>query len=200
MNDKVVVFHKRPFNNYFTNGFDIEIYFEGLNEAPGQYEILPATVKTPISGDTSPGGFNLSQSTLIQASSNLYYPAVPFEMLRTLETTPQITVKVDGVEAACHNLNCGYSYIQSAGSISTASFDQSTGVLTITGTYLPALSDIEEIMFADSVCNISSSSVSQIVCTLAREPTCGKWVPLLRSNKGKVPSVASPITVTCTIT
>jgi len=42
------------------------------------------------------------------------FEPIPMEMLYTSATRPQILVEVDGVSAACANLNCDYLYIDSS--------------------------------------------------------------------------------------
>jgi hypothetical protein len=59
-------------------------------------------------------GKNLTYNitTLRKHSSNLFYEPIPFEMLKTVETKPQLIVEVNGLPAACHNLSCDFSYIE----------------------------------------------------------------------------------------
>lgn len=63
-------------------------------------------VDDPLTGT----GLELRSSKKINASDNLYYDVVPFEMLRTVETKPQVIVTVDGLPAVCHNLTCDFTY------------------------------------------------------------------------------------------
>jgi hypothetical protein len=44
--------------------------------------------------------------------TTLFYEPIPYEFLYTPELKPQVIVSVDGLEAACDSLNCGYTYIQ----------------------------------------------------------------------------------------
>lgn len=105
----------------------------------------------------------------------------------------------NGVSAACHSLNCQYQYENAPGTVSSFTFDQNKGNLVISGTSLPAESDIDTILFARSECRITSATSSSISCTLVREPTCGDFVPILRSVKGKFPNSAASQAVTCNI-
>ena len=43
--------------------------------------------------------------------TSIFYEPVPFEFLYTNETSPQVIVSVDGIEAVCDSLECNYNYI-----------------------------------------------------------------------------------------
>ena len=51
------------------------------------------------------------------------YPAIPFEMLRTSYDKPQVSVKVDGMEAICIHSNCGYVYEEPTATITSFTVD-----------------------------------------------------------------------------
>lgn len=42
----------------------------------------------PSSDDPLLGNYVISQSKMLGSSTNIFYPAIPFEMLRTYETNP----------------------------------------------------------------------------------------------------------------
>jgi hypothetical protein len=42
--------------------------------------------------------------------TRIFYEPVPFEFLHTEESDPQVLVQVDGIEAVCASLNCGFRY------------------------------------------------------------------------------------------
>lgn len=123
-------------------------------------------------------------------SSNLFYQPIPFEMLKTYETKPQLVVDVGGLPAACHNLSCDFSYIQNVGEITSFQFTESTKKLVITGTDLPKnFSNIATIEYAQSFCTPDETVAldgTSITCTLNRNPTCGNWKPILISTLGKI--------------
>jgi len=198
MNDKAVV-KTDKFAGYQENGIDIMIHFYGLNSKPGQYQIKSAVVKDPFTGDKQ-SGVQTAGSVMTSASNNIYYPSIPFEMLRTKETMPQVQLTVGGVPAACHGLNCDYNYIAATGSITAFTFNTGSNLITITGNALPAQTEIEDITFADSKCKIGSATAQQITCTLVRVPTMGNWVATIKTFKGKFPSTASPQAVAGSIT
>jgi hypothetical protein len=200
MNDKVNVKILKPLV-YLANAMDLEIHFYGLNSDPAQYSIERAVVGAPLSSDPAlSGGPARTGTTTVPKSNNVFFHSIPFELLRTVETDQQVSMTVDGVPAACHNLNCQYNYVAAPGQVDFFSFDQASGVLNVTGTSFPVEAEIDTIIFADSHCTISSASATSISCTLVREPTCGKWVPTVRTIHGKFPSVAATQDVTCAIT
>ncbi len=84
------------------------IRFAGVNGDIPQMEI--------VNSDTTPmQGVNLTVSSTTFLESNqkiLFFEPVPFEFIHTAETKPQVLVSVDGVEAVCHSLNCGFKYIE----------------------------------------------------------------------------------------
>ena len=63
------------------------------------------------------------------------YPAIPFEMMRTVHDEPQLSVTVDGMEAICVGLRCGYAYEEPPGLITGFTVDGLN--VTITGENLP---------------------------------------------------------------
>jgi hypothetical protein len=75
---------------YGENGRAWLIRFVGVNADMGQFEI--------VSSETDPlAGTNLKyfSNTTVPYSSNLFYEPIPFEMLRTYETLPQLIVTVN---------------------------------------------------------------------------------------------------------
>jgi len=77
-----------------------------------------------ISGMNSelPEGVVFNQSKAINASTDLFFEAVPFEMMRTYETQPQIIVKVGELPAVCHNLNCNFTYTMQVGEVTAFTY------------------------------------------------------------------------------
>lgn len=68
---------------YNENGIKIRFRFTGLNEDPGQFEI--------ITSDTSPlTGTDLifRSETIYPYGTNLFYNPIPFEFLKTYEEKP----------------------------------------------------------------------------------------------------------------
>ncbi len=55
---------------------------------------------------------SVNQTTWIPWNpSRIFYEPVPFEFLHTEESSPQVIVSIDGIEAVCHSLKCDYNYI-----------------------------------------------------------------------------------------
>ena len=67
----------------------------------------------------------------IPYGQNLFFEPVPFEMLRTYETQPQLIVSVGDLPAVCHNLTCDFTYIEAEGQVTDFSFDESSMKLII---------------------------------------------------------------------
>ena len=107
--------------------------------------------------------------TLVPYSSNLFYEPIPFEMLKTYETEPQVIVKVKDLPAVCHNLTCDFTYTEPVGEVESFTFDEATKKLVITGTNLTdSLDQIRYIEYALSTCTVDESTLSDttIECTL----------------------------------
>lgn len=102
---------------YDQNGFGYYIRYSGKNEDVGQASIIPDTDE-PLAGDN----ITYSQNTTVPYNSNLLYEPIPFEWLRTHETQPQLIVSVNGEPAVCHNLTCGYAYVEPQGEITGFTF------------------------------------------------------------------------------
>lgn len=149
-----------------TNGGRYAIRFQGYNANPGQYEIVD-TELNELKGDPD-APLTFIKETLIDYGKNVFYDAIPFETLRTFETNPQVIVTVDGLPAVCHNLNCDFNYVVSPGEVTAFTFDETTKVLTITGTKLPVGENLEKIEFSLSSCTVdaAASSETSIKCTL----------------------------------
>jgi len=142
---------------------------------------------------------------VIPYSTNLFYEPIPFEMLKTYETKPQLLVSVGDLPAVCHNLTCDFTYTAPIGEITAFTFDAATNQVVITGTDFPtAVEDIRNVKFAKSTCVVDAATLTatNIECTLAREPTCGSYIPKVTAKLGKIPHVSTIVeeVVDCTIT
>jgi len=183
---------------YKENGIGLIFTFQGVNEDVGQFEIV-SDEDEPLSGDN----MTMTFETIVPYSTNLFYNPIPFEMLRTYETTPQLIVSVNGLPAVCHNLTCDYSYVEPVGEVTAFTFDAATSTLAITGTSFD-VSNIKEIWFAKSKCTVDPSTLTatNIDCTLAREPTCGTFIPIVIADMGIIPGNAAlvGVEVACTVT
>jgi len=184
---------------YKENGKAFYIRFNGLNADPDQFEIA-SSENTPLEGTN----LTFYSNTTVPYSSNLFYEGIPFEFLRTYETEPQVLVTVNEQPVVCHNLTCGFKYIEPTGEITAFSFDEASKKLVITGVNLPAvISNITSVEYALSYCTVDESTLSDtnIECTLNQDPTCGEWTPILTSQLGVIPNADALATqsVLCSI-
>jgi len=160
-----------------------------------------------ISGVDNPlTGTNLimDNSKYIEASNDIiFYEAIPFEMLRTYATAPQVKVWVGDYPAVCKNLNCDYHYVVPEGEVTDFTYTDNTRELVLTGTDLPVnTSLVRRVEFGHSPCTISAISNESLTCTLDYEPVCGDHLPELYSTYGLVNNSVNltASTITCTAT
>jgi len=200
------VFNKLTFTEghkygYKENGVSFYVDFGGLNYDVKELEVVPSDTQ-PITGTN----LTFNVTSLRKYSTNLFYGPIPFEMLKTYETKPQLTVEVNGLPAACHNLSCDFSYIANVGEVTAFQFTEATKKLVITGTDLPKnFTQIETIEFAQSFCTPDTTVTldgTSITCTLNRNPTCGNWKPILVSSLGKIglATAVADQSIQCSIT
>jgi len=115
---------------YYVDGRDLIIRYVGLNYDIPQMEVLDS-IDSPIQGNQP----SVNQTTwLAYDPSVLFFEPVPFEFIYTHETKPQVIISVDGVEAVCDSLSCGYQYKAPTAKITGVILSGTT--LTITGTDL----------------------------------------------------------------
>jgi len=153
---------------YPDNGFRFQIHFIGGNENYGQFLVETGEADTLK-------GYNVTyfNRTVVNKHDNVFYEPIPFEMVKTYETKPQVIVNIDGEPAVCHSMACDFTYVDPVGEISTMAFDGSVGdfgKVTVSGTDLPAIEDIVEMLFADTPCTIDEATMSatSIECSLTR--------------------------------
>ena len=150
--DKIEMWDARNVYSYAANGRGVYLQFTGKVGSQLQYSFVSGV-------DTLLGGSNVTfyQNVSQEASDNLFYEPVPFDMLRTYETKPQIVVSVNGEPAVCHNMTCDYTYTEPVGEVTSFTWTDASNELTLVGTGLPSnASDIRGIMFALSPCTVSS--------------------------------------------
>lgn len=168
-------------NRRFTdqeNGIQIIMTVEGV-----QGNIPLCTIVPPSENKASyPEDFALSTTTREQSwGENLWFNPVPLEMLYTPALTPQVLVKIDGLEAICKDDNCGYSYIEAVGGLTDV--QKTDDDLTVSGTLLDhtqacVSGETEElkVTLGDSQCEISPGadlSSGAFDCTLTSAPMAG---------------------------
>ena len=141
--EKIEIWDGPVYPNY-QDGRDIVIRFVGLNYDIPQMEVLDS-LDDPVKGNEP----SVNQTTWIAWDpTRIFYEPVPFEFLYTEESSPQVIVSIDGVEAVCHSLNCDYNYVQPASLITNVVLDGNT--LSITGTNFST--SIKKIEFSHVEC------------------------------------------------
>ena len=126
--------------------FHIEFYDSLKNVAQC---VISSSTTTPITG-LSP---TFASITAVEGGTSLFFEPIPREMLYTSVTKPQVKLTIDGIEAACANVNCDYEYTTSLASVTGQSL---SGLeLTIAGTNLPILG--QTAFFGGASCSFLSS-------------------------------------------
>lgn len=111
----------------YEDGRDMMIRFVGYNFDIPQWEIINSP-SNPLIGNQ----VQFNSTTFLQWDpKTLFYEPLPYDFLYTNETSPQVIMNVDGVEVACHTLNCSYNYVVPTAKIT--SFSHSGNTLTIIG-------------------------------------------------------------------
>ena len=77
-------------------------------------------------------------------------------MLYTDAKSPQVLVKVNGIDGVCPNFNCDYLYVEPAGEITAQAL--SGNDLTIAGTNLPTTNVV--VRLANSKCTTVSATAT----------------------------------------
>jgi hypothetical protein len=186
---------------YKQNGIAFYARFIGSN---GEHEQMRITTTTDL--DWALTGTNMvhNNTKYVEASNDIiFYETIPFEMLRTYETEPQVTVWIGDYPAVCKNLECDYLYVEPAGEVTAFTYTAGTKELVLTGTDLPVNSSmVRHVEFAHSKCTISAISNESLTCTLDYEPVCGDHLPELYSIYGLVNNSVNltTTTITCTAT
>jgi len=88
-------------NQYAGRGFYIG--FKGYNDDPGQFSVV-SDEEQPLVGKD----LKFHAETVLPYGTNLFFEPIPFEMLKTYETKPQLIVSVNGLPAVCHSLKCDF--------------------------------------------------------------------------------------------
>jgi hypothetical protein len=122
---------------------------------------------------TSLTGSNIAfkNETLQNYGDTLMFEPVPMEMLYTSVTRPQILVEVDGVPAACVNLNCDYLYTSSSAIVTGMSLSGNN--LTVTGSNLPT--KFMDVRLGEVGCGVTSGTKTSVTCTLTKKPAAGTY-------------------------
>jgi hypothetical protein len=120
---------------------------------------LTPGASVPLSGENP----FFEASTLTEFGETLMFEPIPQEMLYTAETRPQVLVNVDGVPAACANLNCDYMYVDTSALITGQSL-LNGNTLSITGQNLPT--DLKDVRLGSVGCGLVTGTDTEITCML----------------------------------
>ena len=156
LRDKIRVIDKHGVFTSTTVGRAFYVEFMG-------YDSKPPALKIIDDEDTPLTGKNIKKTSLITVpfGENLWYEPIPFEMLKTYETKPQVIVNVNDMPAVCHNLTCDFTYTTPVGEVTAFTYATATRVVVITGTAFPAAhADIQVIKFALTECTIDKAKYS----------------------------------------
>jgi hypothetical protein len=176
--------------SYWENARRFAIVFEGMDANMPQCELVSA-INDPITGEN----VVFEAMTLAEFGENLIFEPIPQEMLYTAATRPQVLVNVDGISAACANLDCDYLYVDTTAQVTGQSLSGNT--LTITGTDLPT--DLLDVKLGDVGCGPTTGTSTSITCNLLKGAAAGTYPKVeVISVDGVVPLsfTAMPISVT----
>ena len=91
------------------------------------------------------------------ASNKPFYEVIPGAFLRTVETSPQVTVSTNGIAGACPTKGaCGFTFSAAAGTIDLYNFEHGYTEVKVVGTSIPA-STVEYISVGSCICDLHPS-------------------------------------------
>jgi len=171
---------------YAENGISFIIHFTGLDYEVPLCSIAPSSGEYPLTG----GDAQTQNVSMIRPfGESLFFEVIPMEMLNTDEQTPQILVKIDGMDALCLDMNCDFTYTASTASIATQDLS-STSLLTLTGSLLPNATT-DKIWFGPVGCTELSNDNSTITCQLNDTRVAGQWTSQIMTVYGLTPNTIS---------
>ena len=186
LRDKLRVYHRSGVYSDTSVGVNYMVEFNGMNEKPPALKII-TNKENPLTG---PNIVIATPKIIVPFGTNLFYEPIPFEMIKTYETKPQVIVNVGDMPAVCKNLTCDFMYTTPVGELTEFTYTKATKVLVMTGTDLPELNaDIQKVWYAMTECIVDKSKYTKtsITCTLTKEPTCGEHKPKVITRWGLIP-------------
>ena len=152
-----------------------------------------------IQGSEVPNNVECKSEVMYEDLTSEYYSVIPSEMLRTVQSTPQVVVEIDGRRLLCRG-DCAFEYLSESDLPSVTGFAQSGSTLTVAAAGLDKVSALAEdfyVKVAGSSCVVSAVSADSLECTLS--PTvAGAHVPEIGGVKvGRFPvdgSISSRVT------
>lgn len=161
------------------DGIDWRIYFNRMSTGLSQF-IFHKSYTDVLDGND----VTIYENELKPYGPNAMIEVLPFEMLYTAETQPQVIVMIDDYPALCATTECGYVY-ETTDALITGVAVTGTNVV-LTGVSFP-VDDIISITFGYELCVTSSTSDTSITCDLESAWVGGSWFPKILTSKGLVP-------------
>jgi len=115
------------------------------------------------------------------------FEPIPFEFLSTNEKLPQVLIKINGLEALCANLTCGYQYFTGNSSLTAQTLNYPS--LFIQGNQIP-FAEITQVIYGTVPCIVQNASDTSISCELIDYPLAGAWRTEVYTLEGMIPNAA----------
>ena len=129
----------------------------------------------------------------IPASNKPYYEVIPGKFLKTVETSPQVTVATNGIPGACPDKGtCGFTFTAQSGSISSYTFNSDYTELTIAGTSIPG-DIVNYISVGSCICDLHPSysvTATEIHCIM-RDCPSGDYKGYVQTTNGALTNSGS---------
>lgn len=122
-------------------------------------------------------------------ASVLFYENIPYDMLRTVHSNPQVLMTVDDLPVACREVDCDYLYIDTTPlvtGIAASNGNNAGDSMTISGSNFEDY--VKLIEFADTTCTPSSVSSTSITCVFDEDLAAGEWTPTVTGYYGVYPT------------
>lgn len=170
---------------YEEDGLNLLLFLEHVNGNLEQFKIIDNENDILQEGQEPLTGVSVDiESSEVQPRGpNIYYKVVPFELLYTDETTPQVMVTIDDQVALCASLACGYTYEAPIAEVTGMTVTDQE--VAITGTDFS--SDIDSVTVGYTGCTVTSNDATSIACTLDYPLIAGTWLPEVKDVKGLFP-------------
>jgi len=88
-------------------GVHFRVFFQRASQNYDQAFEVASSSSDPLSGN----GVSAQGVEVRPRGPNAFIEALPFEMLRTAHTNPQLIVSVEGLPAVCTAIDCDYTYL-----------------------------------------------------------------------------------------
>ncbi|XP_067950539.1 fibrocystin-L-like [Watersipora subatra] len=162
------------------------------------YGYIYALEYTPTTGGNIPSltvdGAGLSGNNamigLTKNDAHIFYDPIPGDMFATVETTPQVRVAINDINARCYG-DCSYAWsVDDSPTVSGCSPSRgSSGTrITITGTMFSTTASENLVQVGDANCVVDSSTDTQIVCDLEAGAIATHTVDVFVNSLGKADS------------